>query len=959
MDKTPDGAEPNDLSYSFGRFRLYPNRQLLLRDGDPVRIGSRAFDILTLLVSRQGEIVSKNEFFEICWPGIFVHEATLKVHVVALRRALAEGGEEAYVVTVPSRGYRFVARVTVKRGEQSTPSPVPPVFKTRKLPKPTLAIGRAGEISRIASAVLKARCVTVVGPGGVGKTTVAVAVAHQEFSNYADGIAFIDLSTVGDPQYALAAIAAGVGARQSSEDTLTEITDLLTGREMLVILDNCEHLSLTVASIVNHMLEALPAVKFLATSREPLRTALEQIYRLPTLAVPAERNVTAAEAMDFPAVQLFVARAGGSEKYVLADADAPLVSAICHRLDGIALAIELAASKATALGISTLLTLLEQRFLSLSNGDRSVPMRQQTLIATLDWSYRLLSDDEAALLRWLSVFAGRFQLPDVIAMSEAAGFDTHQAIATLERLVSRSVIYAEYLEGSLSYRFLESTRAYALEKLGDADALDGALEHHARHTLTMFERAAKEQAWRPKLEWMTEYADRVDDLRNALSWAFSIKGDRMLGVRLTAAGIPLWAELSSVAEMQSRVERAIIAAKDIGDCPPDLVMRLIGARALGMHFGQQLDPMTEAAWIDCYRVGVELDKPEYQLHGLWGLAAYLIHVGRALEGIVKLDLFLGLAEAQSDWAAVSEGHRMKAMAELYLGRIGSAKRRLENIARHHQSPTDPVNFSRFQSERGVHIMCSFAVVLCIAGDPDRAGRVARSAVERAEATGHIVSQSNTLAVSAIPVAVWSGDLDGADQYIERLEENGRKEDIGIWQQACRFFKAAVRAKRHEPGAAGEMKIRLMELIAAGNLVRLPMHYSMVAEALFMEDRIEEAKEHLAEASRLAREQTATWCLPELFRIQGLLELRAGRPEGAESLLKLAIEKADEIEAATLELRAVLALSTILDEAGRFSEELQLLQTTCGKFEPDAAFPDILQARSSLQRLTRNIAVIST
>jgi predicted ATPase/DNA-binding winged helix-turn-helix (wHTH) protein len=951
LEETAFGADSNTLSYSFGPFRLFPKRQLLLRHDKPVRIGSRALDILTLLVSRQGEIISKNEFLDICWPGTFVHEANLKVNIVALRRALSDGSPDLYVVNIPGRGYRFVEKVSVNHVDLPSASK-PPAYSAKKLPKLPLAIGRSKEISRISAALLKSRCVTVVGSGGVGKTTVAVSLAHNELYNYSDGVAFIDFSTVSDAQYVPAAIAAGVGARQSSEDILMEIVEVLSGKEILLILDNCEHVTSTVSSVINHLLETLPGLKILATSREPVRTNAERVMRLPTLAVPQEKNVTAARALEFSAIQLFVARAAKRAEFVLNDEDAPLVAAICHRLGGIALAIELAASKATALGIPTLLTMLEQRFLLLGNGDRNLPVRQQTLFATLEWSYRLLADDEAELLRVLSVFAGRFQLQDVVAISGAAGFDAMDAIDALERLTNRSIVYTDYRDGTLNYRLLESTRSFAQAKLEDADAREAAMREHAHHVLSMFERSAKEQSWRLKSEWMAEYADRLDDLRNAIAWAFGPSGDRMLGIRLTAAGIPLWTELSSVSEMQSRLERAIIAAQDLGDCPPELVMRLIGARALGMHFAQHLDPVAEAAWVECYRLGVEMGKPEYQLHGLWGLSAYLIYVGRPLEGITKLEQFLGIAEAQSDWAAIAEGHRMLAMAEMYTGKIQAAKRRAERIAKHHQPPTDPVHFARFHSERGVHIMSTFAVVLWTAGDPDRAMRVARAAVERAEVTGHIVSQSNTLAVSAIPVAVWTGDLDRASYYIELLERNGRREDIGIWQHACRFYKSAVRAKRGESGAAFEMKGHLEEQIAAGNYLRAPMLYSMVADAMLVEGFVDEAKDLIAEGRRIAQEHQSVWCWPEVYRIEGLVELQMRQMSKGEELLRLAVEKAVAIEATSMELRASLALAKKLQKEARFVEEMELLSIACKKFDENARFPEILAARSRLRRLTK-------
>lgn len=946
----PQLPEPDHSVYGFGRFQLLPSRQLLLRDGAPVRIGARAFDILTLLARRPGEIVSKTDLLKFGWPDTYVHESNLKVNVAALRRALRDGDKVSYIATVAGRGYRFVVPVAAEPAARG-PGPLTANFRT--LPELPRVIGRSGEIGGLAKALAGARCVTIVGPGGVGKTTVAVAVAHHVRASYPDGICFVDLSTVGDPRYATAAIAAGVGARQSSDDSLSEIIDALHDRRMLMILDNCEHLSPTVTAIVNRLLAASPKVTILATSREPLRAVLEHVHRLPTLDVPAtDRPITAEEALGFGAVQLFVTRARERGAYVLSDADAPIVSAICQRLDGIALAIELAASKTNTLGVPMLLTMLEQSFLLLSNGERAAPLRQQTLMATLDWSYRLLSDGEATLLRLLSVFAGVFRMDDAVAMADAAGLHSSQTIDALERLTNRSIVCAEYHAGALRYRLLDSTRAYASARLAGAAEQDRALERHARHVLALFERAAEEWAWRHKRDWMCEYAGRVDDLRKALSWAFGPKGDRMLGVRLTAAAVPLWDELSAICESQSCVERALLALRDIGDGPADLMMKLVAARASGMSFAQHLAPDTETAWLDCYRLGVEVRNPEYQLHGLWGLAAHLLYVGRPLEAISRLAEFRTLAEAQADGSAMAEGERMLAMAETYIGQIGSARRRLERLAARHHEPREVVRFARFHAEPLVAIRCSYAFALWISGEPGLAMQVARSAVERAEITGHVVSHSSALAVCAIPIAFWTGDLQSTAAFLAAHEENGRREDIGLWRPMCRFFASALRAKRREPGAAAEMKTRLDELIAARNFLRAPMHYSMVAEALLDAGETGDARAVIEEAHSLAQAQVANWCLPETLRIAGLVELRSGSSAEAGRLLRRAVEKAEEIGALTLQLRAALALSGKLEADRCYDEACELLAASCAKFDDKADFADLAAARSRLQRLAR-------
>jgi predicted ATPase/DNA-binding winged helix-turn-helix (wHTH) protein len=945
MVTTP--SKPDDETYIFGPFRLLPSRQLLLRDGLPVPIGGRALDILTLLARRPGEVVSKAEILKFCWPGVFVHESNIKVNIAALRRALSEAPGEPYIATVIGRGYRFVAQVDVERTES------PPV-RSAAIPsgalKQPLAIGRSQELEDIARRLTGACCVTIVGPGGVGKTTIALAVAHHVQRNYPDGVAFVDLSTVGDAQYAAAAIAAGLGVRQRSEDALSEIVALIQDRRMLLILDNCEHLNATMTRIVNRLLEAVPTLALLATSREPLWSKAEDIYRLPSLEVPGiEAGAAARTAMEFSAVRLFIKRAQERGRYILSDADAPSVSAICRHLDGIPLAIELVASKVFAYGIATLLTMLEQKFLMLGNGERTAPLRQQTFLATLDWSYRLLSEDEATLLRLLSVFAGVFRLPDAIAMSEIAGLDAAQTIDALERLTSKSLVYAEHQGSAPAYRLLKSTRAYAGERLEGAGEQEAGLQRHASHILSLFERAAEELDSRDKREWMADYAGRVDDLRNAMSWAFDVPGDRRLGIRLTVAAIPLWFELSSLGEMQSRVERALLAVRDLGDCPADLTLKLMAAKASGMSFSQHL-AATEAAWRECYELGVKTKSAKYELFGLWGVASHQLYVGRILEGIEWFGKFIALAEAQNDRPAVEEGQRSLAQSEIYVGKIASARQRLEALVAHYQQPSEPVQLARFQAERGVAIRCSLAHALWASGEPTRALQVIREAIERADASGHIVSQSNTLARFAVPIAFWMGDFVTCGDFLTLLEENGRREDIGMWREVCLFFRSALDAKRKVPGAAHALRGHVDVLTAVGHSVRAPMHYSMAAEAFLDAGALEDAAATIAVAHDFARRQSAKWCLPEILRVEALIALQSGDAEEAERRLCRAIVEACAIDALTLELRAALSLSGMLEDDGRTDEALDLLAGVAARFGSGEAFADLSAAQARIAQL---------
>lgn len=941
-------VEPDNNTYLFGAFRFAPAKQLLLRDGVPVRVGARALDILTLLVRKAGEPVGRLELEEFVWPNTTVHESSLRVHVAALRRVLSGPTDESFIASIPTRGYRFVGPVEVVTEEHPASVRQAPTFR-KTLPDTSLVIGRSAEIAGLADALDQSRCITIVGPGGVGKTTVAVAVAHLVKGSFKGGTIFVDLATVGEPQYVPAAIANAVGARHSSDDPLASVINVLHGCRALLILDNCEHVTAAAFTAVSRLLNSLPDIAILSTSREPVGADAEILYRLPTLKVPFETSkITAKKAMAFPAVKLFVTRAGEKGEYTLTDADAPLVSAICQRLDGIALAIELAASKTAAFGVPKLLGLLEQRFPLLSNGPREAPLRQQTLQATLDWSYRLLSAEEATLLRYLSVFAGTFYVADAVALSAGTDLEPSEAINALERLAARSLVSIEYTAGAMRCRLLESTRAYAAERLIAAAEQDHAMRVYANHIHSVFERATAEWSTREKQSWLSEYAPKINDLRKVVSWAFLDGGDKMLGVTLTASAIPLWEELSLVSEFRARVSQALHVLKEIGDCPIDSKIRLAWSHASGLNFANALVPETEDAWLRCFELGGEAGNLEYQLRGLWGLAIFLIYTGRSPEAIGRLNQFKEIAEAYGDWSAIPEADRLIGMAETYIGELTSARQRLEALYIRFQSDKIPVRNTRYNMDQLVAVNCSLALTLWLVGEPQRAMKVIEEADARAQAISHIVSQSNLFALGALPIAIWTDDIPSAERYQAMLEENGRQEDIEIWGRMNRFHRAVLRVKRNEPGGLADMKCRIEELISYRFTMRAPMHYSMLAECYLAAGQLDEAKAAIAEAKAYSGSPAQKWSLAEVLRVKALTEAMSGNARQAEVLLLEAVRKASEIGALTLEIRSAVALAELLESGRRPEDALTLLEGVYAKTVEKAAFPDLSSALSRLR-----------
>jgi predicted ATPase/DNA-binding winged helix-turn-helix (wHTH) protein len=469
-----------DADYRFGAFELLVRRQLLVHAGATVRVGSRALAILTVLVEGAGNLVTKEKLIAAAWPTTFVDDSNLKVNVANLRRVLesVDPGQD-YIATVPGRGYRFIAPVhRIPMGAGGLPPKIP-------------LIGRAGDLATVQKWLSKHSVVTIAGTGGIGKTALALAAVHAVAADYPDGISFVDLAKISAAEFIPAALAFALRLRTSGDDQLAEVIHALEGQRKLLLIDNCEHLLPSVAGVLDRLSTSLEGVRILATSREPLRIRDEHVHRLGPLRTDPRVSPTAAEAWAAPAVELFVTRASERTGYEWCDADALSVAEICRRLDGIPLAIELAATRIGALTPAQLLEVLDDRFEVLAHGCRETPLRQQTLHASLNWSYRLLSDSEAAFVRALSVFAGEFNVEGAIAL---APNDTppETAIDILSSLAAKSFLVVDWQESAVIYRLLETTRAYLLERLQFDGEENVAKYQHAKFMGTFLKRASNQ-----------------------------------------------------------------------------------------------------------------------------------------------------------------------------------------------------------------------------------------------------------------------------------------------------------------------------------------------------------------------------------------------------------------------------------------------------------------------------------
>ena len=479
MLMTPSFQQPR--SFAFGPFVLIPEQQMLLEDQAPIALGGRALDILTALVERPGAVISKSELIARAWPNLFVDEGNLKVTIGALRRALGEkAGSLQYIATVIGRGYRFVAPVQAGASAHAVPGNRPCAGPSNLPPAMASIVGRACDIAEIHDALANERMLAIVGAGGIGETTVAVAVAERFAARVCDGAWFVDLASLADPNLVANAIAKAIGLTTQASTALPELLDHLRERNMLLVLDNCEHVIEAAASCARRILADAPQVRILATSREPLHINGERVHHLaPLSSPPIEPRLQAEALLAFPAAQLFIERATAKNRmFHLKDGDACVVAEICQRLDGLALAIEMAATRTNAFGVRALLGLLDGQS-PLLGGLRSGPQRHQTLTATIDWSYNLLSDDERAVLRRLSVFPAAFSLESACVVARAE-CELGKTVDDLANLVDKSLVTVELGENGVTYRLLDTTRAYALRKLAESDEVDQVRQRFAQ-----------------------------------------------------------------------------------------------------------------------------------------------------------------------------------------------------------------------------------------------------------------------------------------------------------------------------------------------------------------------------------------------------------------------------------------------------------------------------------------------
>lgn len=635
--------------FTFGRFVIQPAARQVLVDGAPAKLGARAFDLLLVLVEHRDRLVGKHELLDLVWPGLVVEENNLQVHISALRKLLGP----TVITTVPGRGYRFTA--TPDGAAPALPDPVlaPARAQAGNLPDRLATLhGRDDDVAALASLVQAHRVVSVVGAGGIGKSQLAMAAADALREGFADGVWLIELAPVADPELLPAAVAQALGltlpGRRAAQ---SEVTDALRGRSLLLLLDNCEHLVDAVSAFVEAVVELAPHTRVLATSQELLKVPGEHLYRLNTLAWPPTPELP--QASRFGAVALFADRVGALQPgFEIGEHNVAEVIDICRRLDGLPLAIELAAARVPLLGVGGVHDRLHERFRMLTGGARVGLRRHQTLRETLDWSHGLLAADDRAVFRRTGVFAGSFTLPAAQRALVDDRLDEWAVLDHLGALVDKSLLVADAGE-TPRYRLLESTRAYALEKLREAGETDATLRRHAQAMLALFE-DARAQLWTLTTERRLErWLPDLDNLRAALDWA-QAAGDVELQIALAGASAWIWRDSGQRIEGQRRCEQALAGID--ASTPPALEARLL------MHWSMLSHPRSGPPERAAAERAVALYRRLADRAGLYMAVSHLAAVA-ALTGDVAASEQAALESQQlhdPHWPAASRWHLLTA-----------------------------------------------------------------------------------------------------------------------------------------------------------------------------------------------------------------------------------------------------------------------------------------------------------
>ncbi|WP_426102467.1 ATP-binding protein [Pseudomonas sp. PSPC3-3] len=913
-------SDLSEQAVHFGPYRIHPRQRLVLEAGRPLRLGRRAVEILLILLEQAGNVVSKQELIARVWPTSVVEDGNLRVHMAALRKALGDGqAGQRYIVTVAQRGYSFVAPLSIE--PMTIPADGIPQSQAHNLPlRRTRMIGRQALIDALVQQLPQQRFITLTGAGGIGKTTVALRVAELLIGHYRDGIRLLDLAPLSAPSMILPNLAALLDLTPAEHAPLLTLARSLQARQLLLVIDNCEHLLDDIALISETLLRRAPDLHILTTSREALRAEGEYVQRLEPLACPPATG-NRAQALGYPALQLLIERAmSHQDSFALSEAELPLAIDICQRLDGLPLAIELVAAQIERFGLPGLLVQMEDNFRLLTRGRRSALPRQQTLRATLDWSFDLLSPCEQICLRRLAVFRGGFSLASAAAVIAGEQIAPAEVLGSITQLVAKSLLNVEPGDDEMVYRLLDITRTYALEKLSVAAELDTTRERHAARCLALMEQAREDWERTATQHWIDRYAPLREDIRTALDWGLSDQGAHLLGIRLTVSAMPLWQELSLLREHGLYVGKALARLAQSPAPNPHLHMALQLALGSFSYHTQGGTPQTIDAFACARRLAETNNDLSGQLRAVSGHMAVNLCCGNYRQALAQSLHFDQLSPQAAPLLDLS-AQRLRVLAQHFAGDQALAQHNGEQVI---QRMAHSGHLNRFthgfgvQYDQSVASLTILARILWLRGFPERAWRTANQALELALQINHGTSICYTLALAGVVIARYNGDATTARSLLDLLMQQAQKHAVQLFHTWA----------RHYAGTAPEQDMHGLGLVAD---TLVTFNARAVDAAMF----------------ERARNGAAGWCTAEVLRVRAE---HIDDPQAAEALLLDALGLAHQQGALAWELRSATALARLWQRQDRRQAARELLNAVYARFTEGFATQDLIGVRRLLDEL---------
>src|SRR5216684_2170394 len=931
----------------FGPFELSIGERVLRRDGQVLPLGGRALDILIYLADRPGEVIAKQELMDHVWSDVTVEEGSVRVHVAAIRKALGDGHfGNRYIANIKGRGYSFVGTVVPLAG--STESRNDKFRHQGGLPvRPLMMIGRETVVGEVSDKLRDERFVTLLGPGGIGKTAIALAVGRAAAEEFGGKVYFVDLESLTDSRHVAGAVATSLGVALKSEDPGRELVDLVRSRKLLLIFDSCEHVIETVALLAEQLYRQTEEIHVLTTSRELLKVAGEHCCRVLPLDYPPDGSEQTANAvLRYPAAQLFVQRvAARAGSFALTDEEAPFIAEMCRKLDGLPLAIELAAGQVAALGIKNTASRLE--LLKLSH--RTAVPRHRTLKTTLDWSYDLLSDIERIIFRRIALFVGHFTLEAAQRIAAEPGSGGSAVADAIAGLFEKSLWATRVCRGQPRYRLLNTTRAYALGKLEEHGEVALISVRHAEYVAEQLESERPNLSSLPRAERFAIYSGQLSNVRAALEWSFGPRGDDETATRLAAASMQLFLELSLLIECQAWAERAMARLGNLHQ-NSRRAMEISASLPLALIHTEGNDQRVRTAFASALEIAVDQGDLAYELRILSGLFMYS-HWIMDIRGATDIAVHskkLALKTREPDDMALAES--MLAASNHLLGNHIIAQQHCEFGLRCSGSGL------RFRAGQHLFHYTSFLLVgmarsLLYRGLLDRSLEYAKLAIEVGEKSGHPATFCRSLAL-IVPVFLTMADTRRSDQYIAELSDLSAAHSLKPYSAIATGLRGQWLLLQNNLLDAISLLKRALEELHAQRQEMLNMDFACdLAAALMKVGEHEQALRLVLKAIDVQQRVGKFLHVPALFRMKGLI-LASGSAEEeaeAENALLLSIDWAKRQSAVLLELTAATDLAELLLRKRRIPEAYGHISAALNGTPGEMISPVHIRARQVLRR----------